>query len=88
MDDSQLMRYKRHLMLPQMDVAGQQKLHDASVLVIGAGGLGSPVMLYLAAAGIAERTSIHATDVRKFHDAAGFDLVTMYQIEGTGAVVR
>lgn len=52
MDDLQLMRYKRHLMLPQMDIAGQQKLHDASVLVIGAGGLGSPVLLYLAAAGI------------------------------------
>jgi len=51
-EDELLMRYKRHLMLPQMDMAGQEKLFAASVLVIGAGGLGSPVLLYLAAAGV------------------------------------
>jgi molybdopterin/thiamine biosynthesis adenylyltransferase len=52
MDDQQLMRYKRHLLLPQLDVAGQQRLLDASVLVVGSGGLGSPVLMYLAAAGV------------------------------------
>jgi molybdopterin-synthase adenylyltransferase len=52
MDDKQLMRYKRHLLLPQIDIAGQQLLLDASVLVIGTGGLGSPVLMYLAGAGI------------------------------------
>ena len=52
MDDNQLMRYKRHLMLPQVDIAGQQRLLDASVLVVGTGGLGSPVLMYLAAAGV------------------------------------
>lgn len=52
MDDKQLMRYKRHLLLPQIDVAGQQRLLDASVLVVGTGGLGSPVLMYLAAAGV------------------------------------
>lgn len=52
MDDSQLMRYKRHLLLPQIDVAGQRRLLDASVLVVGTGGLGSPVLMYLAAAGV------------------------------------
>ena len=52
MDDEQLMRYKRHLLLPQLDVAGQQQLLDASVLVIGTGGLGSPVLMYLVAAGV------------------------------------
>jgi len=46
------MRYKRHLMLPQVDIAGQQRLLDASVLVVGTGGLGSPVLMYLAAAGV------------------------------------
>ena len=45
-------RYKRHLVLKQVGGAGQQKLKAAKVLVIGAGGLGSPVLLYLAAAGI------------------------------------
>ena len=52
MDDNQLMRYKRHLMLPQVDILGQQRLLDASVLVVGTGGLGSPVLMYLAAAGV------------------------------------
>lgn len=45
-------RYKRHLVLKQVGGPGQQKLKNAKVLVIGAGGLGSPVLLYLAAAGI------------------------------------
>ncbi len=52
MDDYQLIRYKRHLLLSQIDVAGQQRLFDASVLVVGTGGLGSPVLMYLAAAGV------------------------------------
>lgn len=45
-------RYARHLMLPQIGVAGQERLKASSVLIIGAGGLGSPAALYLAAAGI------------------------------------
>src|SRR5712692_10295678 len=45
-------RYQRHLLLPEVDVAGQQKLLDSKVLLIGAGGLGSPAALYLAAAGV------------------------------------
>lgn len=49
---SDLQRYSRHLVLPQIDVAGQQTLLDSRVLVIGAGGLGSAAALYLAAAGV------------------------------------
>jgi molybdopterin/thiamine biosynthesis adenylyltransferase len=54
MDDDQLLRYSRHILLPQVDIEGQEKLHDSKVLIIGLGGLGSPVALYLAAAGVGE----------------------------------
>jgi molybdopterin/thiamine biosynthesis adenylyltransferase len=49
---SEILRYSRHLLIPEVGLAGQKKLKAASVLVIGTGGLGSPVALYLAAAGI------------------------------------
>jgi adenylyltransferase/sulfurtransferase len=52
MDDRQLLRYSRHILLPQIGVEGQEKLLAARALVIGAGGLGSPVVLYLASAGV------------------------------------
>jgi len=52
MTDEQLLRYSRHILLPEIGVEGQQKLLSASALVIGAGGLGSPAALYLAAAGV------------------------------------
>ncbi|MEJ2140953.1 MAG: molybdopterin-synthase adenylyltransferase MoeB [Gammaproteobacteria bacterium] len=52
MKDIQLLRYSRQIMLPQLDVAGQQTLLDSTALIMGMGGLGSPVALYLAAAGV------------------------------------
>ena len=52
MNDEQLLRYSRQIMLPQIDVKGQEKLLASRVLIIGLGGLGSPVAMYLAAAGI------------------------------------
>jgi len=48
----EILRYSRHLMIPDVGLEGQRKLRSASVLLVGAGGLGSPIALYLAAAGV------------------------------------
>ena len=52
MNDEQLLRYSRHILLPQIGIEGQQAIVDARALVVGAGGLGSPAAYYLASAGI------------------------------------
>ncbi len=58
MNDDQLLRYSRQILLPQIDIIGQQKILDSHVLIIGLGGLGSPVAMYLAAAGVGELTLV------------------------------
>ncbi len=58
MNDDQLLRYSRQMMLPEIDAAGQEALMGAHVLIIGMGGLGSAVSLYLASAGVGQLTIV------------------------------
>lgn len=63
MNDEQLLRYSRQIMLPQIGIDGQQALASARMLIIGLGGLGSPLAMYLAAAGVGELVLIDDDNV-------------------------
>lgn len=63
MNDQQLLRYSRQIMLPAFDVEGQQRLLSATVVIVGLGGLGSPVSMYLAAAGVGHLILVDDDDV-------------------------
>lgn len=58
MNDDQLLRYSRHILLDEVGIEGQQAMLDARALIIGAGGLGSPAALYLAASGVGHITLV------------------------------
>jgi molybdopterin-synthase adenylyltransferase len=77
MDDSQLLRYSRHLLLDEIGIDGQARLAASRVLIVGAGGLGSPTALYLAAAGVgritlADHDTVELTNLQRqiAHDMA------------------
>ena len=70
MTDDQLLRYSRHILLNELGIEGQERILAAHALVIGAGGLGSPVALYLASAGVGHITlvdpdSVDATNLQR-----------------------
>ena len=81
LDNEQIRRYSRHLILPEVGLAGQKKICRASVLCIGAGGRGSPIAMYLAAAGIGK---IGIVDF----DIVDFSNLQRQIIHGTGDVGR
>lgn len=58
MDDNQLLRYSRQIMLPEIDVLGQEKINSSHVTIVGLGGLGCPVAMYLAASGVGQLTLV------------------------------
>ncbi|MAI49506.1 MAG: adenylyltransferase [Rhodospirillaceae bacterium] len=75
--DDQVQRYARHIVLPEVGGAGQEKLLNARVLVIGAGGLGAPLLMYLAAAGVGTLGVID-------HDVVDLSNLHRQVIHGTG----
>ncbi|MBL4835146.1 MAG: molybdopterin-synthase adenylyltransferase MoeB [Pseudomonas sp.] len=81
MDDQQLLRYSRQILLGQVDIQGQQRLLESRVLIVGLGGLGAPVALYLAAAGV-------GTLVLADHDHVELTNLQRQIIHATAAVGR
>jgi len=79
MDDQQLLRYGRHILLSEIGIAGQQHLLDATALIIGLGGLGSPAALYLAASGVGQLTLCD-------HDTVDFSNLQRQIIHRTSSV--
>jgi adenylyltransferase/sulfurtransferase len=63
MNDDQLLRYSRHILLPQLDITGQQKLLNGHVMIVGLGGLGAPVSMYLASSGVGKLTLVDDDEV-------------------------
>ena len=82
MKDEQLLRYSRHILLPEIGVEGQEKLRSASALIVGAGGLGCPAALYLAAAGVGHLTLADSDKV----DLTNLQRQILYRTESVGAV--
>lgn len=92
MNDEQLLRYSRQIMLPEFDIDGQQRLLDAKVLIVGLGGLGSPVALYLAAAGVgelwlADADTVDTTNLQR-QIAHGEDDVGRAKVASAAAALR
>ena len=79
MNDAQLLRYSRHILLAEIGIEGQQRLLDSHALIIGMGGLGSPAAMYLAASGVGKLTLCD-------HDKVDFSNLQRQIIHRTGTV--
>ncbi len=80
MDDTQLLRYSRHILLNELGIDGQEKLLASHALIIGAGGLGSPVSLYLGSAGVGRITVVDHDEV----DATNLQRQIAHTLERVG----
>ncbi|MGH8704817.1 MAG: HesA/MoeB/ThiF family protein [Burkholderiales bacterium] len=81
MNDQQLLRYSRHILLPEIGIEGQQRLRAARALVVGAGGLGCPASLYLAACGVGRLTLADSDRV----DLTNLQRQVLYRTDSVGA---
>jgi molybdopterin/thiamine biosynthesis adenylyltransferase len=90
MTDDQLLRYARHILLPDIGIEGQERLLASHALVIGAGGLGSPVALYLGSAGVGQITLVdHDTvDVTNLQRQIAHDLASVGRPKAESAKAR
>ena len=80
MNDSQLLRYSRHILLDELGIEGQEKLLASRALIVGAGGLGSPVALYLGSAGVGRLTIVDDDRV----DATNLQRQIAHKLSGVG----
>ena len=90
--DQQLLRYSRQIMLPDMDLGGQQALLDASVLIVGLGGLGCPAAMYLASSGVgrlvlADDDRVDLGNLQR-QIAHGTSDIGSFKVESAGATLR
>jgi adenylyltransferase/sulfurtransferase len=90
MNDEQLLRYSRHILLPEIGIEGQEKLLGAHALIIGAGGLGSPAAMYLASGGVgritlADGDSVDLTNLQRqiLHTTAAVGRAKVYSGKDT-----
>jgi molybdopterin/thiamine biosynthesis adenylyltransferase len=81
LDDQQLLRYSRHILLPEIGIEGQERLRAGRVLIVGAGGLGCPAALYLAASGVGRLTLADPDNV----DLTNLQRQILYRTDSIGA---